>query len=142
MRRERDLELVSQGVCQLAESVRELKVEVGIQGEDHSRYSHLSLTVCACLREAITNCLKYAGASHMDVIVRFEESSVSAYIFDDGRGCPAIEEHNGLSGIRRRVEEKGGQARFLSAEGEGFQIFFELPVNPPVLSEQTERGVL
>ena len=28
-------------------------------------------------RKAITNSLKYAGASHMDVIVKFEEEDVS-----------------------------------------------------------------
>lgn len=121
-------ELVTQGVYQLAESVKELEIEVEIQGEDGHRYSHLSSVVYRCLREAVTNCLKYACASHMDVIVKFSETSVSVYIFDNGQGCSSVEEHHGLSGIRRRVSEAGGQVRFLSSEGEGFQIFMELPV--------------
>lgn len=121
-------ELVTQGVHQLAGSVKELEVEVEIQGEDSQRYSHLSSVVYRCLREAITNCLKYAHATHMDVIVKFSENCVNVYIFDNGQGCPAVEEHHGLSGIRKRVDEAGGQVRFLSSEGEGFQIFMELPV--------------
>lgn len=122
-------ELVTQGVYQLAGSVKELEVEVEIQGEDGHKYSHLSSVVYRCLREAITNCLKYAHASHMDVIVKFSESSVNVYIFDNGQGCSAVEEHHGLSGIRKRVGEAGGQVRFLSSKGEGFQIFMELPVD-------------
>ena len=65
----------------------------------------------------------------MDVIVKFADAAVTVYIFDNGRGCPAIVARNGLSGIRNRVEETGGQARFSSAEGEGFQIFFEIPLH-------------
>lgn len=121
-------ELVTQGVNQLAGSVKEMNVEVEIQGEDGPRYSHLSAVVYRCMREAITNCLKYAHASHMDVIVKFGERLINVYIFDNGQGCAAVKEHHGLSGIRRRVEEAGGQVRFLSSEGEGFQIFIELPV--------------
>lgn len=121
-------ELVTQGVYQLAESVKELDVEVEIQGEDNPKYSHLSSVVYQCMREAVTNCLKYAHASKMDVIVKFGERDVKVYIFDDGQGCSQVEEHHGLSGIRRRVIEAGGQVRFLSSEGEGFQIFMELPV--------------
>lgn len=129
MRQDKDCALVSQGVYHLAGSVRELEIEVEIQGEDGPQYSHLSQTVFSCLREAITNCLKYAGASHMDVIVKFADAAVTVYIFDNGRGCPAIVARNGLSGIRNRVEETGGQTRFSSAEGEGFQIFFEIPLH-------------
>ncbi len=121
-------ELVTQGVFQLASSVRETEVEVEIQGEDGPQYSHLSSTVYQCLREAITNSLRYASASHMDVIVKFEKEAVSLYVFDNGRGCSSIEESHGLRGIRERVDKAGGQARFLSSEGEGFQIFIRLPV--------------
>lgn len=134
-------ELVTQSVCQLAASVKELEIEVEIQGEDGPRYSYLSRTVYQCLREAVTNCLKYSQAVHMDVIVKFAENSLSVYIFDNGQGCAAIEEHNGLSGIRRRISEAGGQVRFLSAAGEGFQIFFELPADNQNADNQKVMGV-
>lgn len=121
-------ELVTQGVYQLAESVKELKVEVEIQGKDGPAYSHLSGIIYGCLREAITNCLRYAKASRMDVIVKFAGQDVSLYIFDDGQGCADIRESHGLWGIRERAEKAGGQVRFLSAKGEGFQIYMKLPL--------------
>lgn len=137
LRQGAECELVSQGVYQLAASVREVEVEVEIQGEDGPEYSHLSAVVYQCLREAITNCLKYAGASHMDVVVKFGEQDVSLFVFDNGKGCGSIKESHGLGGIRERVSSAGGTARFWSAEGEGFQIFLQIPVNG---GEQYDSG--
>lgn len=121
-------ELVTEGVYQLTGQVKEMEVEVELQGEDGPAYSHLSAVVYRCLREAITNCLKYAHASHMDVIVKFAKKDLSLYVFDNGQGCASIQENHGIRGIRERVEKAGGQVRFLSAKGEGFQMYVKLPV--------------
>ncbi len=128
MRRDPGEELVTQGVCQLASSVKEIPVAVEIQGEDGPEYSHLSRVIYECLREGITNCLKYAEASRMDVIVKFEREGVSLFLFDDGKGCADIRESDGIRGIRHRVDQAGGRLRILSAEGEGFQIYVNLPL--------------
>ena len=119
--------LISQGVYQLAGSVKEFEVEVEIQGEDRQEYSHLSPVVYDCLREAITNCHKYAHATHMDVILKFGADSLNLYMFDNGKGCLHIEEGNGIRGIRQRTEQAGGTVRFISESGEGFQIYICLP---------------
>ena len=55
-------------------------------------------------------------------------SSLNFYIFYNGQGCSSIEERNGLSGIRRRVERAGGKVRTISGIGEGFQIYINLPL--------------
>lgn len=127
LRRGTDGRLVTEGVYQLAKQVKEMEVEVSVQGEDGPGYSHLSMAVYECLREAITNCLKYARATHMDVILKFEPDRLLLYIFDNGQGCETIVESNGIKGIRDRVKEVGGQVRFLSSAGEGFQIYICLP---------------
>ena len=119
--------LITQGVYQLAGSVKEFEVEVEIQGEDRDAYSYLSPVVYECLREAITNCLKYAHASHMDVILKFSSECLNLYIFDNGTGCGEIKEGNGMRGIRQRVEQAGGTVRIISTNGEGFQICIRLP---------------
>lgn len=128
MRQGTNCGLVTQGVYQLAGSVKELEIEVEIQGEDCAAYSHLSAVVYECLREAITNCLRYAHATHMDVIVKFAGKDIRVYIFDNGQGCGEIKESHGIRGIRERVKKAGGEVRFLSSEGEGFQIYFRLPL--------------
>lgn len=122
--------LVSQGVRQLAESIREFQVEVTVQGADSPRYSPLSPVVLQCFKEALTNCMKYAGATHVDAILKFSGDSLTFYIFDNGRGCGQIRRGNGLEGIYRRVEAAGGQVRVASEEGAGFRITIRLPVEP------------
>lgn len=139
LRRFDDREMVSQGIMQLARQVKEIEVEVEIKGEESAAYSYLSPVVYDCVREAITNCLRYAGATHMDVIVKFMEGSLGLYLFDNGRGCEEIREGNGIRGIRERVEKNGGQVRFLSAPGEGFQISIRFPVTGEV-TERTQGG--
>lgn len=128
LRRADSYGMVTQGIYQLVKTVKEMEIEVSIQGEDGEEYAHLSPVVYDCLREAITNCLRYAGASHMDVIVKFMKDSMGLYIFDNGSGCGDIQEGNGIRGIRERVEKNGGQVRFVSAPGEGFQISARFPL--------------
>ncbi|MBR1597800.1 MAG: hypothetical protein IJ661_02670 [Lachnospiraceae bacterium] len=120
MRQEASYELVTQGIMQLAGRVKEIPVEVTVKGEDGGQYSHLSRMLYDCTRESITNTLKYAGASRMDIVLKFKGDCLDLIISDDGRGCEAIKDNNGLSGIRRRVEEAGGTVRFISSDGEGF----------------------
>lgn len=78
---------------------------------------------------AVTNCLKYAAASHLDIILKFSESFLHLYIFDNGRGCGEISEGNGIRGIRERVQKAGGEVRFVSESGEGFQISIRFPIS-------------
>ncbi len=128
MRQERARLSVTEGVARLAESVRAIEVETEFLGEDGERYMELSPIVCSCLREAITNCLRHADATHMDVIVRFEPDKVCLYVFDNGQGCGTVAEGNGIKGIRERARIAGGTVRIVTAEGEGFQIYMELPI--------------
>ncbi|MBQ9983473.1 MAG: sensor histidine kinase [Lachnospiraceae bacterium] len=120
LRQEESYELVTQGVMQLANQVKEMTVEVTVKGEDSERYSHLSRIVYDCVRESITNSLKYASAKKLEIVLRFDDNSVEVVIADDGKGCSEITDNNGLRGIRERVEGNGGSVRFISGEGEGF----------------------
>lgn len=120
--------LVTQGICQLAGRVKGLEIEVTVQGEDGTAYSHLSALLYECFREAVTNALRYSGASHMDAILKFTEEGIQAYFIDNGSGCSQIEEGNGLKGIRQRVEQAGGQVQFLSSPEDGFKIYMKLPL--------------
>lgn len=122
-------ELVTQGVMQLSNQVKEIPVEVTVQGEDSEKYSHLSRVIYDCVRETITNSLKYASASKMEIVLRFGEESVEVIIGDDGVGCGDIQDNNGLRGIRERVEKIGGKVRFISGEGEGFLTRIHLDVH-------------
>ena len=128
LRQEAEYELVTQGVMQLANQMKEIPVEVTVRGEDGKRYSHLSKTVYDTVRESMTNTLKYAQATKMDVILRFQKDYVEVLIADDGKGCAQVQDNNGLRGIRERVQQAGGTVSFTTAEGEGFMTRVKLPV--------------
>lgn len=129
MRKEEQYELVTQGVMQLAGQVREIPIEVTVQGEDHSKYSPLSRIVYDCVRESITNTLKYAQATKMEIILRFMDNYVEIIMSDDGIGCENFKENNGIRGIRERVENAGGSVKWISGKGEGFLTRIHLDIN-------------
>lgn len=128
LRQEAEYELVTQGVMQLAGQVKEIPVEVTVKGEDSPRYSHLSKPIYDTVRESITNTLKYANATSIDVIIRFQKNAVEVMIADDGEGCSLIEENNGIRGIRERIRKAGGTVNFSTAKGEGFLTRIRLPL--------------
>ena len=128
LRKEAACELVTQGIMQLADQVKEIPVEITVQGEDSEKYSHLSRVLYDCTRESITNTLKYADASKIEIIIRFQESSVELILGDDGKGCEVIKENNGILGIRERVEAIEGTVKFVSSKGEGFLTRIKVPV--------------
>lgn len=128
LRQEAEYELVTQGVMQLAGQVKEIPVEVTVKGEDSPRCSHLSKPIYDTVRESITNTLKYANATRIDVIIRFQKNAVEVMIADDGEGCSLIEENNGIRGIRERIRKVGGTVSFSTAKGEGFLTRIRLPL--------------
>ena len=120
LRQEEEAPMVTQGILQLANRVKEIPVEVTVRGEDREAYSHLGRICYDCVRESITNTLKYAHASKIDIVIRFLKDRLELMIADDGDGCDTITDNNGLRGIRERVEKAGGSVHFTSEKGQGF----------------------
>ena len=128
LRREADSELVTQGILQLVDQVKESTVELTVQGKDSDKYSHLSRVLYDCVRETITNTLKYADASKLEIVLRFQEDGVGLMMADDGVGCDTLTDHNGLAGIRERVRNAGGTVKFVTGQQEGFLTRIRLPL--------------
>ena len=128
MRKQASYELITQGVMQLADQVKELPVEVTVQGEDSQAYSHRYHIIYDSVREAITNCIKYANASKLEIVLRFYEQGIELIMGDDGIGCENINDNNGLRGIKERVNEVGGKVKIISGENQGFLIRINVPI--------------
>lgn len=120
------LRSVTGAVRMLCDSVRDMEMELTIQGEETDRFRPLIRLVYDDLRESITNCLRYSKATRMDVILRFSPDSLELYIFDNGCGSGEIKEGNGLRGIRERTESAGGTVTF--AADEGFRTIIRVPL--------------
>lgn len=120
--------LVSESIVQLCETITTMKIEVTIQGNDGKKYAYLSRNLYQSLKEIITNTLKYSSADKMEVILRFQKDEIDMFVFDNGKGCEKLIIGRGLGGIIERTEEVGGNVKFNTKEGEGFQTIIQLPI--------------
>jgi len=84
-------------------------------------------TVLRCVQEALTNALRHAGASHVDVIVEIRERALRVQVIDDGRGTSSLTAGNGLTGMRERLTLLGGQLACASTPGHGMHLTMEIP---------------
>lgn len=67
------------------------------------------------VREAATNAARHSKATRCEIIVRPDEVTIT----DDGCGLPAQHSGSGLPGLRRRVQEAGGQLEITARHGGG-----------------------
>ncbi|MEV5572888.1 sensor histidine kinase [Spirillospora sp. NPDC052269] len=77
--------------------------------------------------EALTNVVKHAGATSVDVAVVRRGDVLHVTIADDGRGGASFDAGTGLRGLARRVNSVDGTFRFTSPEGGPTTITVELP---------------
>lgn len=119
---------ITDGIKELAASVKETECDVFVQGEETEKYLFCAAAVCNSCREAITNSLRYSGADRIDIVVKFLAESLEVYVFDNGCGCSDIHEGNGLTGTVKRIREIGGDVSFMSSEGNGFTTTIKIPL--------------
>lgn len=68
------------------------------------------------LREAVTNIVRHARARHCTVSVAREGTAVRLVVRDDGVGGD-VTAGNGLTGMKRRIEDAGGTISWSGAQG-------------------------
>jgi signal transduction histidine kinase len=82
-----------------------------------------------CVQEIITNTAKHASARNLWLAFTYDdENRLNLHARDDGRGTAAILPGNGLSGMRERLAEFGGDVTVESGAGQGFALHVRLPL--------------
>lgn len=77
--------------------------------------------------EAVSNAMKYARCTKIEIKIRVLNQMLRCSISDNGMGCKEIEDGMGISGMRRRVREVNGVIDFETEAG--FTINMLLPIN-------------
>ncbi len=87
-------------------------------------------------QEALTNTLKYAHARNFETRVSYKAKELRLELRDDGEGFKVRDRHDGvgLSGMRERVEQMGGQLKITSSRGKGTKVTVLLPCNGESMS--------
>ena len=88
------------------------------------------------VQEALTNCSKHAGASHVTLHVEADQHQLQVEVVDDGRGFESTQAREflrlgrvGLASMRERVELAGGTFTVRSSPGRGTTITAVLPLD-------------
>jgi two-component system, NarL family, sensor kinase len=97
------------------------------------RSAHHDLIV-ATARELLTNVVKHAGATHVDITVRSDDGMLRLMVADDGLGIgpgqlerALAEGHIGLAALRERVGSRSGRLAIATAPDTGTEIEVTLP---------------
>ena len=80
--------------------------------------------VCA---EALTNVIKHASATRVDIEVSRQDDQVRTSITDDGTGGADLSSGTGLRGLADRVEALGGTLTVSSGRGDGTTVVATVP---------------
>ncbi|NUS61481.1 MAG: histidine kinase, partial [Lysobacter sp.] len=91
------------------------------------------IMVFRIVQEAVTNALRHAGASLLEVSVASTPDGIAINVRDDGRGFDTTKARNngggfGLFGMRERVHELGGGFFLDSAPGQGTHVSALIPI--------------
>lgn len=77
--------------------------------------------------EALANVVKYAAASHVQIMVRSDAAATTAEVADDGVGGADPGHGTGLRGLADRVEALGGTFTVVSPAGGGTRLRATIP---------------
>src|SRR4051794_9413291 len=87
----------------------------------------VDLAAFRIVQEALTNVTRHAAATRADVVVCYEEGSVTVRVTDDGRGGAPVAVGNGLTGMRERATALGGSLSAGPRPEGGFAVEGVLP---------------
>ena len=103
------------------------------QGEARSVHPVVREEVVRIATEAVTNAVRHAVASRIDVELCYASKSLMLTVRDDGQGMAASvldqgrEGHFGLMGMRERANRVGGELTITSVPAAGTQIALVVP---------------
>jgi signal transduction histidine kinase len=90
--------------------------------------------VCQIAFEAMSNVVRHANATHVEIDAAVEPDAFTVTITDNGQGFdPNAADHHsglGLNNIQQRARMHGGQVNIESHSGEGTRIIIWMPIKP------------
>lgn len=84
------------------------------------------------LQEILVNTTLHAQASQIWISLAYQGKNIVLQAKDDGQGMQDIQEGSGLTGMRERVEEVGGNISIYTAPNQGMNIKIQLPMSEAI----------
>ncbi len=93
------------------------------------------------MQESLTNVMRHAQASEVNVRLATEDGELTLRVQDNGRGITAEEQTTrtslGLLGMRERAAQLGGTLEIAGAMGSGTTLVLQLPLSQQTAGDST-----
>jgi two-component system, NarL family, sensor histidine kinase UhpB len=122
-------DVLSELVSERAREYPQIRFTFATEAIERSYGDSIDLTLYRCVQESLTNAIRHAQASNVDVKVAATEAAVTLTVSDDGRGIdPQAPKGLGSLGMKERVECLGGAYAVESKRGQGTCLRVVIPL--------------
>jgi two-component system, NarL family, sensor histidine kinase DevS len=127
---DRQLDTAIRHLVEDAASRADLGIQIEIDADVASELASRAPDVIQLVREALSNIVRHADASRVELRLTREAGSAVLTISDDGRGYDpgTVRPGQGLGNMTARVEAMGGSSQTASAPGQGTRLRISLPL--------------
>jgi signal transduction histidine kinase len=126
LRQEEGLDLPA-ALHKLADGIPQPRVHIGVAPDLSIADPAAGEVVLRCAQEIVTNAVRHSRAENLWLDVPRSAAGIQVRGRDDGRGAAAVASGHGLSGMRERVEHRGGTLLLETSPGRGFSVTAVLP---------------
>ena len=122
-------------------STDRLTVDLEVAGDEVGYSNSTLMALYRVAQEGLTNVQRHAEADQVKINLRIGKETAALTVYDDGKGFDLTElgsssqEHQGLVGMRERLELAGGQLTVQSSFQSGTKLMAVVPKQPRSLSE-------
>ncbi len=120
-----------------------ITIDLDVDGSIDELDEQLRTCVYRAVQEALTNCVRHAGAQKVEIAIAGTPTALTVSIIDDGKGFnPSARHHGGLGlrGIEERVKELRGTLTVHSAPDAGTTVKLSLPIRQTIMEERLARA--
>ena len=124
---------------ELVARIRPLGVDIAVTREIDAVPADLDQRVFAVVQEALTNAVRHAAPTTVDIVIRRDGHELVVAVADAGRragAAPAVSLEGtgtGLIGMAERISAAGGSLRY-GGHGSGFRVEARLPLHPAAVA--------
>lgn len=106
-----------------------MAAELSLVGEVRDVPSSVDLAAYRIVQESLTNVLRHARASQVQVTVTYDDETITVRVIDDGTGpMPGPEAGQGVTGMRERATSLGGWLTAGAGDTGGYVVTASLPL--------------
>jgi signal transduction histidine kinase len=105
-----------------------VQLESRLEGQPRSLPEECEANLLRIAQEALTNAVRHASASRIQLLLAYRTSGVVLEIADTGRGISGTESSGfGIAGMKERARQVGGQIQILSDPEKGTRVIVTVP---------------